>query len=267
MNRIVIFADQTRERVARAVSDFRKWLGDRCDVVSVALDEPPGEVDFDHVDLAVVFGGDGSFLAAARRLGGAKVPVVGVNMGKLGFLAELSKDELCERFDDICCGKLKPVERLMLEARIEHRDKTDGPYLALNDVVFRHFLPTRMLSFSLSVNGEKAIDYSGDGLIVSTPVGSTAYALSAGGPILVPGVQGLIATPICSHALANRPLVLTSKCELKLNLTESKQEAQLTIDGHDTFKIAPDDTVTVRAAPHPLFLIETGKRTFFQTLR
>jgi len=124
-----------------------------------------------------------------------------------------------------------------------------------------------MLTFSLSVDGQEATNYSGDGLIISTPVGSTAYALSAGGPIIVPGVECLVAAPICPHALANRPLVLSSKSELRLKLLPPRQQAQITLDGRETIKVMPDDTVVVKAAPHPVYLIETGKRTFFQTLR
>jgi len=267
MKQIVIFADQTREKVARAVADFRKWLGGRCKVQSVDLSDPGEDICYEGADAAVVFGGDGSFLTAARLLGGCEIPVVGVNLGKLGFLVELAEDELRESLDDILSGKHKPVKRLMLEASIERERGTDGPFLALNDVVLRHLLPTRMLTFSLSVDGEKATNYSGDGLIVSTPVGSTAYALSAGGPILTPGLECLVATPICPHALANRSLVLRANSELRLNLLDPHQTAQITLDGRETAKVGPEDTVVVKAAPHPLFLIETGRRSFFQTLR
>lgn len=267
MKQIIVFADHTKEKAVRAMADFKDWLGERCEVRSVDLRSPDENADFRGADLAVVFGGDGSFLAAARLLGGHEVPMVGINMGKLGFLVELSEDELRDGFDDILSGKHKPVKRLMLQAAIEREDGGEGPFLALNDVVLRHALPTRMLMFCLSVNGEEATNYSGDGLIISTPVGSTAYALSAGGPILVPGVQGMVATPICPHALANRSLVLTEKCELRLNLLDPTQSAHITLDGHRTVRVTPRDTVVVKAAPHPLFLIETGGRTFFQTLR
>jgi NAD+ kinase len=124
-----------------------------------------------------------------------------------------------------------------------------------------------MLTFCLSVNGEQATNYNGDGLIISTPVGSTAYSLSAGGPILVPGVDCLVATPICPHSLANRSIVLASSSELRLSLLNPLQQAQLTFDGQETLAITPGDTVVVTRAPHPLCLIETGKRTFFQMLR
>ncbi|HUW56164.1 MAG TPA: NAD(+)/NADH kinase [Planctomycetota bacterium] len=268
MKHLVIFSDSSRENVARAVADFTTWLGSRCRVQSVDLRTPGGPVNFENVDAAVVFGGDGSFLTAARRLGGCEIPLVGVNLGKLGFLAELSEDELRESLDDILSGKHQPVKRLMLQARIERPDgTTGGPFLALNDLVLRHVLPTHMLSFRLSVNGEEATDYAGDGLIISTPVGSTAYALSAGGPILTPGVQCLVATPICPHALANRSLVMTSRCELRLELLDPAEQAHITLDGRETASVMPGDVVVVTAAPHPLCLIETGKRTFFQTLR
>ena len=267
MKQLVIFADLSRTRVARAVDDFSEWLAGRCKARCVDLSQKPEDSDYADADLAVVFGGDGSFLAAARRLGGLPVPVVGVNMGRLGFLVELSEDDLREHFDDICSGKLKPVERIMLQASVERPGGVDGPHVALNDIVLRHYMSARMLNFRLSVNGEEATSYAGDGLIISTPVGSTAYSLSAGGPVLVPGLQGIIATPICSHGLANRPLIFTSKCELRLDLNNPRHTAQITIDGRDSLRVDPDDSVVVKAAPKPLYLIEIGKRGFFQTLR
>jgi NAD+ kinase len=267
MKRIVVFANQSRENVRRAVADFEKWLGPRCEVRCIALNEPEKKENFAGSDLVIVFGGDGSLLRAARRLRGHELPVVGVNMGKLGFLAELSETELRERLDDILSGKHNPVKRLMLQATVERAHGAQGPYLALNDVVLRHSLPTHMLTFCLSVNAERATSYNGDGLIVSTPVGSTAYSLSAGGPILVPGVECIVATPVCPHSLANRSIVLASSSELRLSLLNPLQQAQLTFDGQETIAVTPADAVVVTKAPHPFCLIETGKRTFFQTLR
>lgn len=267
MKQIVVFANLSRKHVRRAVADFKKWLGNRAEVRCVALNKRKPKADYEGTDAAIVFGGDGSFLRAARWLGGYEVPIVGVNLGKLGFLAELAEDELHETLDDILAGRLRPVKRLMLQAVVEGKNGASEPLPALNDVVLRHAQPTRMLMFDLSVNGEEATSYSADGLIISTPVGSTAYSLSAGGPILVPGVECLVATPICPHALANRSLVVTSKCEFRLKLLHPKERAQLTIDGQETRKVKPDETVVVRAAANPLYLIETGRRTFFQTLR
>ena len=267
MKRIVVFANQSREIVRKAVAEFQKWLGSRCELRVVALNEPEHAEDFGSTDLVIVFGGDGSLLRAARRLRGHEVPVVGVNLGKLGFLAELSETELREGLDDILSAKHKPVKRLMLQTTIERAHGVQGPYLALNDIVLRHSLPTHMLTFRLAVNGEQATNYNGDGLIISTPVGSTAYSLSAGGPILVPGVECLVATPICPHSLANRSIVLAPTSELRLSLLNPLQQAQLTFDGQETVPVIPADSVVVTRAPHPLCLIETGKRTFFQTLR
>jgi NAD+ kinase len=267
MSKIFIFANRKRSEVDRAVSDFEKWLAGRGEVVHVPLLAEKPECRFGDADVAVVFGGDGSMLRAARWLGGCQVPVVGVNMGHLGFLVELDEEELRQRIDEVLSGKLKPVKRLMLQATVERRDGPDGPHLALNDVVVRNSLSTRMLTFGLSVNAEEATSYNGDGLVISTPVGSTAYSLSAGGPIVVPGVECLVITPICPHSLANRSLVLTAKCELRLNLLLPQQNAQLTLDGQETMEVTHGEAVVVKAAPQRLNLIETGRRTFFQTLR
>lgn len=265
--RIVVFANLSRPEVRRAVEDFRAWLGGRCETDVVAIEKPDGDEDFRGVDLALVFGGDGSLLRAARRLHGAEVPVVGVNMGRLGFLAELSVDEVRERFDDLLAGKMKPTRRLMLQVVLERKSGAGKPRVATNDVVLRNAQPTRMLAFSLSVNGEEAVNYNGDGLILSSPTGSTAYSLSAGGPILVPGVDVLVATPICPHALANRSIVLPASAQMRLRILHPAQRALLTLDGQESSEVTPDDEVVVAASPHPLCLVDTGTRTFFQTLR
>ena len=267
MKHVVIFADRSKRNVERAVDSFRKWLGRRCRLRVVSLNKPKMHVDYTGTDLAIVFGGDGSMLAAARRVCQHDVPIVGVNLGKLGFLAELNEDELREHFDEMIAGEYAPVARVMLETTITRADNRTEVRLALNDVVLRHALSTRMLSFSLTVDGEVASGYNSDGLIISTPVGSTAYALSAGGPIIAPGTQCLVATPICAHSLANRSLVLADTCELSVQLLDARQRAHLTFDGQETLRITPKDKFVVRAAPHPMQLIELGTRSFFQTLR
>ena len=265
--RIVLFANPSRPEVQQAVDDFRAWLGSRCDVTFVDLSKPEDGVDFGRAGLAIVFGGDGSLLRAARRLGGAQVPVVGVNMGRLGFLAELSSDELRAGFDELLAGKMKPTPRMMLSARIDRKAKDGNPRLAANDVVLRHAQATRMITFELAVNDEPAIRYTGDGLILSTPTGSTAYSLSAGGPVVAPGVACILATPICPHALANRSIVLSENAELRLRLLNPKQRALLTLDGQESSEITSDETVVVTRAPNPLLLVDAGTRSFFQTLR
>jgi NAD+ kinase len=266
--RIVIFANLSRPEVASAVEAFRVWLAGRCESEVVALSKPEESRSFDDVDLALVFGGDGSLLRAARRLRGSPVPVVGVNMGRLGFLAELSAEEVRERFDDILAGQMKPSKRLMLQVAVERKGHPGGSgHLAANDVVLRHAQATRMLTFRLTINGEPAVDYHGDGLIIATPTGSTAYSLSAGGPILAPGLACLVATPICPHTLANRSIVIPASAELRLTVQHPLQKALLTIDGQESSEITPDDAVVVTAAPDPFCLVDTGTRTFFQTLR
>lgn len=265
--RVVLFANFSRPEVKKAVDDFRAWLSDRCETTLVAIEKPAEDEHFERASLAIVFGGDGSLLRAARRLGGAQVPVVGVNMGRLGFLAELSADELRAGFDALLAGKMKPTPRLMLSVRIDRKGKDGKPRLAANDVVLRHAQATRMITFELAVNAERAIRYTGDGLIISTPTGSTAYSLSAGGPVVAPGVACILATPICPHALANRSVVLNEDAELRLGLLDPKQRALLALDGQESSEITSDETVVVTRAPHALLLIDTGARSFFQTLR
>jgi NAD+ kinase len=221
----------------------------------------------DQARLAIVFGGDGSVLAAARLLGGRPIPLVGVNLGKMGFLAELDEDELNAQLTDILSGRGRVVERLMLQAQLRTGNELGEPHLALNDVVLTGQSRQRMLTVTLVVNGERTITYDGDGIIVSTPLGSTAYSLSAGGPIVTPELDVLIVTPICPHSLANRSLVVSADSVLELVPVRPDCSTAVTLDGQRLVDLCAGAHVVIKASPHRLRLVETGTRTFFTTLR
>ena len=266
METILLFVNPRKDEAVRAVETFKRACGEGYRLVEV---DPQGgqKLPTDEAKLAIVFGGDGSVLAAARLLGGRPIPLVGVNVGKMGFLAELTETELNSQLNEMLSGHGRVVERLMLQAQVRSKEQLGESRLALNDVVLSAQSRVRMMTIRLLVNGERAITYDGDGIIVSTPLGSTAYSLSAGGPIVTPGLDVLIVTPICPHSLTNRSLVVSSDSELELVPVQLECAASVTLDGQERMELSAGEHVVVKAAPNRLKLIETGSRTFFTTLR
>ncbi len=266
MDTILLVVNRRKPEALRAVRAFEDSFSNRYNLLEVDA-ENARELPTENARLAIVFGGDGSVLAAARLLGGRPIPLVGVNLGKLGFLAELDEDELNAQLDDLLSGRGQVVERLMLQAQVRTGSELGPPHLALNDVVLTGQARPRMMTVTLVVNGERTITYDGDGIIVCTPLGSTAYSLSAGGPIVSPDLDVLIVTPVCPHSLANRSLVLSSDSVLELLPVHPESGTAITFDGQELVALGVGQHVVIKAAPHRLHLVETGTRTFFTTLR
>jgi len=266
MRKIVVCADQGRPEAVAAVEKLRRWVGSAAELSTYGVrDESP--LDQVDADLVIVFGGDGAMLATARKLRGKPVPVVGVNIGKFGFLAELTVAELEEVLPELLAGKLKPRRTLMLECSISQAGRKRQIGLALNDVVISGAAPARMSQVAVSINDEEVASYRGDGVIVATPVGSTAYSISAGGPILERELEALVITPICAHSLSNRPLVVASSSLIKLRALRPPSGMSVTLDGQVFVPITPEDEVWVSASERKLHLIETGPRSFHEILR
>jgi len=262
---IMLIGDGSREPVARAARELVERVAGVAEVVAqhLNLGEPLPEVE---VSLAVVLGGDGSMLWAARQLAPRGVAMAGVNMGKFGFLAGFSLEEMVKGLPGFLSGSREPSEWLMLQV------ETEGPAgkfhsLALNDVVLRGARPARMALITLEVDGEPVTTYAGDGLMVSTPVGLTAYSLSAGGTIVDPMLEALVVTPICAHSLSNRPLVVPPEVELVLRPMGSAQQATLVADGQETTPVACEQAVRVGRARARARFFTTASRTYYQTLR
>jgi len=216
-------------------------------------------------DLLVAFGGDGTILAAARLVGARGTPILGVNLGKLGFLAELSPDDMSHALGDILAGKFAVEERLVLEAttpaspgRLVH---------AVNDIVVDKSRSSRLIDVHLHIDGVFAVTYRGDGLIVSTPTGSTGYALSNNGPIVIPtcGVIGI--TPIAPHTLNGRPLIVPETGEILIEVHADSDEVLLSSDGQAEALMRPPAEVTIRKAPFPVRLVKRMDRSYFDVLR
>jgi NAD+ kinase len=221
----------------------------------------------EKVDLLVVLGGDGTLLAVAREIGLAAVPILGVNLGQLGFLAEVAPEEQLETLDHVLRGEFETVARMRLEVRAERRGAESVRALALNDLVIKGSDLARMIDLEARSDGARIGVYHGDGLIVSTPTGSTAYNLSAGGPILMPGSRVFVLTPICPHTLTHRPLVLPETARLEIEVRPREGGAQLTVDGQVGAKLESGDRVEVSVSAHPAHFVESPFRSRFDVLR
>jgi NAD+ kinase len=264
MPKILILVNSAKAGAEEALARLRPWLAGRAEIESATLSDGPVRTS---ADLIVVLGGDGSILKAARRLAGQEVPVLGINLGKLGYLAEFTVQEFCDRFDDFAAGRLPVSRRMMLAVRCETPGGDAGEYRALNDVLVAGGEPHRMVGIAVSVDGEMVTTYHGDAVLVSTPTGSTAYCLAAGGPILVPGLDALAVVPVCPHSLTHRPLVLKPESRIVLEPAGLQKEAVLMVDGQEQRRLARGDKVLVRRAEGAFLLVHNPGRGPFQTLR
>ena len=218
-------------------------------------------------DLLVVLGGDGTLLSVARELGPRPVPILGVNLGRLGFLAEVAPEEQYEALEQVLAGEMKTVKRMRLDVRAEREGRELDRFLAINDAVIARSDPSRMIDLETLTDGVPVTTYHGDGLIVSTPTGSTAYSLSAGGPILLPGLEALVLTPICPHTLSQRPLVLPQSAAIEIHVFPREGDAQLTVDGQAGLVLQTGDRVLVSRSEHPVHFVVSPVRSRFDVLR
>ncbi|HYB69863.1 MAG TPA: NAD(+)/NADH kinase [Candidatus Bathyarchaeia archaeon] len=217
-------------------------------------------------DLLLVLGGDGTLLSMARLVGDLGVPILGANLGGLGFLTALTVDELFPALEAHLRGELVIEDRMLLEARVFRQGERLGEYAALNDVVITKSAMSRIIRLEVAVDGDFATGYRADGLILSTPTGSTAYCLSAGGPIVFPTMDAVVLTPICSHTLTNRPIVLPATQRIAITLL-TDQDVMLTLDGQVGFVLKANDTVEVRRAAARIRLLRFPQKHFFSVLR
>jgi len=219
------------------------------------------------IQLLIVFGGDGTLLSAARALHGHNVPILAVNLGGLGFLTSVTLDELYPLLDAVLANKHRTSERMMLDAEIIHGGKSTLRQCALNDVVANKGALARMLDFDVYVDSNHVGRYRADGLIVSTPTGSTAYSLAAGGPIVDPAIDAFVVTPICPHMLTNRPLVVPGTAQIELDFSAAEEPIYVTIDGQIGSQLKTGDRVKVTKSVNRVTLVRPPTKTYFQVLR
>lgn len=219
------------------------------------------------MDLAVVAGGDGTLLSVARAAAPLGIPILGVNLGSLGFLTELQPEEIFPGLQAVLDGNLVIDERQMLRVRPFREGKEQPEFALLNDAVIAKSALARMISIELLVDGQRVTTYTSDGLIVSTPTGSTAYNLSAGGPILDPHMRAFVISPICPHSMTYRPLVVPGSVTLEIVLRSDGEAVYSTLDGQIGFPMEIDDALKIDAHPNPVRLVRIADRTFFEVLR
>ena len=219
-------------------------------------------------DLAIVVGGDGTLLGAGRALAPHGVPILGVNRGRLGFMVDVLPEDLGETLEAVLSGELPVEERLLLEARLRRADSSEMPLLrAVNDVVVRNQASIRMLEFETWLDGEFISQHRADGIVVATPTGSTAYALSGGGPVLHPSLHAVALVPICPHTLSDRPIVVPAGGTIRIVLRGEVSGVNVTCDGQVSVTLNAGDTVEITSSPHPLRLIHPRNYSFFELLR
>jgi len=220
-------------------------------------------------DLVIVVAGDGTFLSAARSLVDLDVPLLGVNLGRLGFLADVMPAEMSDRLTDVFAGDYDEERRFLLETRVFRDGREVFFGAALNEVVAHKWHIARLIQFQTYINGRLVNTQRSDGLIVATPTGSTAYALSGGGPILHPALDAVVLVPICPHTLSSRPLVVSANSEFEIRMGHSGEqpEAQLTCDGQTTIELAPADRIVIVKKERRLRLVHPRGHDYFATLR
>jgi len=230
------------------------------------LDEKDGELAED-VDLLVSLGGDGTMLGVARFVGKQQVPVLGVNFGFLGYLTEFTLEELFSALEGLGEGNFFLDRRLLLDATHTRNGQVMSSSLALNDAVVSAGGPVRMVEIECRINGMYVNSFRADGMIVATPTGSTAYSLSAGGPIVDPSMSAIVLTPICPHTLSNRPVVVPGDSQVELLFPDANDELRLTIDGQVPIRLLPGDQVTVARSQTTFNLIRPANHNYFEVLR
>ncbi len=273
--RLAITANLSKKQVRTLIPDVLKWLRLRkCEVVvqeelgeNLALPSEYPRVSAaalaDGQDMVLSFGGDGTILSTARKVGTKGTPILGIKIGGMGFLAELTPDELYEHLEQILAGKYGIVERMVLQAEID----AEPPLYALNDIVLDKGAISRVIRLQTFIDGEFLNTYIADGLIISTPTGSTAYSLAAGGPILLPSMEATIINPISPHSLGARPVVIPGDKEIRIRIEFSDESVLLSADGQVARELEPDCQVVIRKAPHRVRLVSYGHRSFYDVLR
>lgn len=228
----------------------------------------PDELLLNDADLLVAIGGDGTMLYAARHAAEHGVPLLGINRGRLGFLADVSPEQMQESFDRVLAGQFRSEQRMLLRAEILSDNKVKSNGLAMNDVVLKNRETGRMLEYQTVVDGQYVNTHGGDGFIAATPTGSTAYALSCGGPIIEPSMDAIVLAPICPHTLSDRPIVISSQTTIEVMLTQDDgTRCEVSADGQFVGELTTGERLSIVAAQQKIELIHPHGYDYFGTLR
>src|SRR5215510_13687321 len=277
MKRVAIISKRDKPELPGIIGKVTEWLRDHgysvtvdstgkpfCSFCEVAERE---DLTAKKPDFVIVLGGDGTLLSTARNVAQAGIPILGVNLGGLGFLTEVKQEEIQQALEAIDAGRCDLSLRSMLHCQLRRGDQCLASYEALNDVVVHQSALARLASVDVRVDSKFVANYKADGLIVSTPTGSTAYSLASGGPILAPDVPGFVITPEASHALTNRPLVVQDTAVIEIRVMVTREQAYLTIDGQQGLPLEEGDVIECKKSDFKVTLFRFPSRTFFEVLR
>jgi NAD+ kinase len=264
--RLVVFGDESKRDVRGAIEEFSGFVQGRAEIIAKCEIEDFRSEILDGAGFAVVFGGDGTIIAAARQLSGFDVPIIGVNLGKLGFLAEFGIEELISQFDQIVGGKAVVEKRVVLNCQLLRGEEVEFSSSAINDVFITSGPPFRMIELKVSVDDQAIASCVSDGLVICTPTGSTAYNLSAGGPILSAKMEAIGVTPICPHSLSFRPIVINSKSKVEISGVRVNEGTALSIDGQIWRKLSIDEVVRIERHEGDFLVVNNPLRTQWDTL-
>ena len=275
-NTVAIMGRHEDPRVAEPVAAFASYLT-KAGLDVVVVSESPAELSGRRVpeeeiagvsDLIIAVGGDGTMLYTARLARQHGVPLLGINRGRLGFLADVTPDEMLQSLGKILDGDYSRESRLMLDARLEKSDGDVVTTAAMNDIVLQRRGTGRMIDFETSIAGQYVNTHSGDGLIIATPTGSTAYALSCGGPIIEPQLDAIVVVPVCPHTLSDRPVVIAADLEIEVKLLKrADTQAGVAADGHSFGALTAEDRLLIGAADRRITLIHPPGYDFYEILR
>jgi NAD+ kinase len=264
MNQFYIITNKTKDKemeITHRIQAYIEKKGKKCKLATEGSNVPDG------TDCILVVGGDGTFIRAARELMNDNIPLLGINMGRLGYLTEAEVSNVEESLDKLIDGETEVEERMMLRGSVIGKSEN----IALNDIVLTRSGALRLIEFNLYVNGEFLNTYRADGLIVSTPTGSTAYNISAGGPIVEPTAEIIVVTPICSHALNASSIVLSAKDEVMLEIGKGRdggrEEACVCFDGESNLNVSTGDRIVIQKASNTTKIVKLSKVSFLEILR
>ncbi len=276
IQRVGIVSKPGRGDIPPLLRQLKAWLDERG--IAIRVDEAtaayigiPEGIARGHVadacDLVVVLGGDGTLLSAAHGVGDAQIPILAVNMGGLGFMMTTGPSKLSVALEDVVQGNYELDSRMVIAAEVERAGETIGNFLALNDIVVTKAAVARLLHLEAYADGEHICAYHSDGLIISTPTGSTAYSLAAGGPVMVPAVSAICLTPICPHTISNRSVVLQATARIEVKVSGGDDNNFLSVDGQVGVKLEPNDRIRAWKADHSVKIIQPRNVRFFDVLR
>ncbi len=264
--RLVLIGRDQQPRIQSAMQELQKNLEMQLGIEITGVFPRDDSADMTDADIAVVVGGDGAILRACRSFGAKQIPILGVNLGRLGFLADLSPEEFNVLIPDLVNREFSIVPHLMYTCVHRHQNGTEETYLGLNEVALLAGASLQMIEINLTIDDEPVTTFSGDGLIISTPVGSTAHNLSAGGPILRQDLRAFVVTPICPHTLSIRPIIDRANAEYLLTIDDPPSGVMLVMDGQVKVPFAAGDSVIIKAAPVNFELVRMHGHSFYGTL-